>query len=466
MDVLVTGHRGMIGAAVTRLLCERGDTVVGFDLADGQDVRNPAELAKADRDIEVIVHLAAADDPDPQALPGLAAPNAADAWTVLQTNVLGAANVLEAARQAGHARVVLMSTVEVLGVFDGSRAPDYLPLNDDHPCRPASSYAVSKLLAEDLCEAFTTATGITTVCLRPPGVFTPDTYRIIGQARVDNPDIEWSPLWQYGAFLDVCDLADAVGHAVHTNPLAGHHRLLLCADDISSARLASRELVSKLLPNVAWRGGNAYDFDPYRALLDCARARAVLDWQPQRRWRPGPDPFDADTGLVMMNAADALAVIKALEAAGVDVWLGDGGWGIDALLGQQTRPHKDIDLIVRVDQALDLVTALGALGYAVAEGQLMSCFVLRDHAGKTVDVHPVVFDRQGNGEYTMENREVWVYAAPWFAGTGTIRGQTVRCLTPQGQVRCHTGYPLDDDDRTDMAALRQRFGVDLLPGQH
>jgi lincosamide nucleotidyltransferase A/C/D/E len=44
----------------------------------------------------------------------------------------------------------------------------------------------------------------------------------------------------------------------------------------------------------------------------------------------------------MMNAADALAVIRTLEAAGMDVWLGDGGWGVDTLLGEQTHPHKDL----------------------------------------------------------------------------------------------------------------------------
>lgn len=168
---------------------------------------------------------------------------------------------------------------------------------------------------------------------------------------------------------------------------------------------------------------------------------------------------------MMMNADDALVVIKTLDAAGVDVWLGDGGWGVDALLGQQTRPHQDVDLIARVDQAQNLLTALGALGYTVAEGRMTSCFVLRDRVGRTVDVHPVVFDRHGNGNYTMENGEVWVYAAAWFAGAGTILGEAVRCLTPQGQVLCHTGYPLDDDDRRDVAALRRRFGVDLLPGQ-
>jgi lincosamide nucleotidyltransferase A/C/D/E len=101
----------------------------------------------------------------------------------------------------------------------------------------------------------------------------------------------------------------------------------------------------------------------------------------------------------------------------------------------------------------------------VAQGELTSCFVLRDRAGRTVDVHPVVFDQHGNGNYTTENSEVWVYAASWSTGTGTILGAAVPCLTPHGQVQCHTGYALDDDDRRDMAALRQRFGVDLLPDQ-
>ncbi|MGW5431713.1 nucleotidyltransferase domain-containing protein [Streptomyces sp. NPDC004059] len=76
-----------------------------------------------------------------------------------------------------------------------------------------------------------------------------------------------------------------------------------------------------------------------------------------------------------------------------------------------------------------------------------------------------VFDREGNGNYTMENGEVWVYAAAWFDGSGIIRGEAVRCLTAEAQVLCHTGYPLDDEDRQDMAALQRRFGLELLPEQ-
>jgi lincosamide nucleotidyltransferase A/C/D/E len=85
------------------------------------------------------------------------------------------------------------------------------------------------------------------------------------------------------------------------------------------------------------------------------------------------------------------------------VGLGDGGRGVDALLGEQARPHHDVDPIVRTDQAEDAVRALRALGYVVAEGRLSSCFVVGDRDGRSVDVHPVVFDRQGNGDCTMEN---------------------------------------------------------------
>jgi lincosamide nucleotidyltransferase A/C/D/E len=40
-----------------------------------------------------------------------------------------------------------------------------------------------------------------------------------------------------------------------------------------------------------------------------------------------------------IDAADASRIVGQLEAAGLVVWL-DGGWGVDALLGRQTRPHR------------------------------------------------------------------------------------------------------------------------------
>jgi lincosamide nucleotidyltransferase A/C/D/E len=47
-----------------------------------------------------------------------------------------------------------------------------------------------------------------------------------------------------------------------------------------------------------------------------------------------------------MTAADVVEILGWLGTASVDVWL-DGGWGVDALVGEQTREHNDLDLIVR-----------------------------------------------------------------------------------------------------------------------
>lgn len=168
----------------------------------------------------------------------------------------------------------------------------------------------------------------------------------------------------------------------------------------------------------------------------------------------------------MMTAADVLQVIRALEDRAVTVWVSDGGWGVDALLGEQTRPHNDLDVIVGLDDVPALRAVLAERGFRLTEGEPPRCFVLADGGGRIVDVHPVAFDDQANGHYMMGNGDVWVYPAAGFAGSGLIDGQPVRCLTAEVQVRCHTGYQLREVDFHDMEALHRRFGVKLLPEHH
>lgn len=290
MRVLVTGDRGLIGTAVMTALVAAGHEAVGFDLVDGHDVRDPRALGHAASGCAGIVHLAAVDEPvDDPGLAEFGPTTTGTDMTVFATNVLGMQNLLLAAERNQVARIVMLSSVDVLGCFGGRGEPGYLPIDDDHPCRPVGAYGLSKWLAEQMCAAFSTATGVCTVCLRPPGIFTEEIYAGVRRARRDNPDFEWSPIWEYGAFLDVRDLANAVERAL-TAPLTGHHRLLLCADDISSAELGSRALSEKILPSVVWRGDARYDLDPFRALVDTTPARALLDWSPRHRWRQAPPP--------------------------------------------------------------------------------------------------------------------------------------------------------------------------------
>jgi lincosamide nucleotidyltransferase A/C/D/E len=165
----------------------------------------------------------------------------------------------------------------------------------------------------------------------------------------------------------------------------------------------------------------------------------------------------------MMTAADVLEVIRTLQDRAITVWLSDGGWGVDALLGEQTRPHNDVDVIVSLDDVPALRDALAAQGFRLTEGQPPLCFVLGGDNGHMVDVHPVAFDEHGNGRYTMRDDQVWVYPAAGFASTGVIDGQPVHCLTAEVQVLCHSGYELREVDFHDMEALHRRFGVQLRP---
>lgn len=162
-----------------------------------------------------------------------------------------------------------------------------------------------------------------------------------------------------------------------------------------------------------------------------------------------------------MPARQLSDLLRALDEAGIEVWL-DGGWGVDALLGRQTREHNDVDLILRLSDVPALRRALAGRGFGVKEGAPPNSFVLADGAGLDVDVHAVVFDDQGDGVYRMQNGEDWVYPSEGFSGTGSIEGLAVRCLTPEAQVLCHAhGYEPGEKDFRDMALLEERFELEL-----
>lgn len=162
------------------------------------------------------------------------------------------------------------------------------------------------------------------------------------------------------------------------------------------------------------------------------------------------------------DAADVIEILDALTASGVDAWL-DGGWAVDAALGEQTRDHQDLDLIVALDNVAPMRNALRPLGFELVEGAAHTNFVLRDGRNREIDVHPVRFDDQGNGVYRMENGEDWIFAAAGFGGDGRIAGRVVRCLTPDVQMVNHAGgYEPHETDFHDMRLLHERFGTKLL----
>jgi lincosamide nucleotidyltransferase A/C/D/E len=91
---------------------------------------------------------------------------------------------------------------------------------------------------------------------------------------------------------------------------------------------------------------------------------------------------------------------KTITQLSVEIWI-DGGWGVDALLGEQTRPHKDFDIVIQQKDVAALREFLSAQSYREIklEDARPWNFVLCDENGREIDVHVVVLDDKGNGIY-------------------------------------------------------------------
>jgi lincosamide nucleotidyltransferase A/C/D/E len=149
-------------------------------------------------------------------------------------------------------------------------------------------------------------------------------------------------------------------------------------------------------------------------------------------------------------AEDVLEILAALN--GNDMWIG-GGWGVDALVGRQTRAHDDLDLMHREDQEPAVLQALAALGFAETLSWRPVRFVLTDAGGREIDLHPLRFSPDGSAEQSSLTAEPFRYPAECFV-TGTILGTAVPCLSAKQQLHFHQGYEPRERDLHDLTLLR------------
>lgn len=172
---VITGGAGFIGSHLAHALVARGERVrVVDDLSTGSranladlpdgvellvgDIRDAELMARATRGAQTVFHQAA--------LPSVPR-SIADPRASLDANVMGTLTVLEAARDNGVRRVVQASSSSVYGDTPA------LPKTAGMRPLPRSPYAVSKLAAETLGQAFATSYGLEVVALRYFNVFGP-----------------------------------------------------------------------------------------------------------------------------------------------------------------------------------------------------------------------------------------------------------------------------------------------------
>ena len=160
-----------------------------------------------------------------------------------------------------------------------------------------------------------------------------------------------------------------------------------------------------------------------------------------------------------MTAADVTDIYSTLGGLGIHIWI-DGGWGVDALLGRQTRPHKDLDIALEDQHLVRFERFLASRGYRRTKREIERPFnfVVADHGGREIDVHLISLDENGNGIYGPPENGL-MYPADSLTGTGTISGCAVRCTSPQWMVKFHSGYELTEKDYRDVSAICEKYGI-------
>lgn len=280
MNVVVTGGSGKAGRAVVRNLVEHGHTVLNVDRvppADGTagSTFMPADLTDYGQTleavsgagvvpgIEAVVHLAA-----------LPSPTVATPDVVFRTNVTSTHTVFAAAARLGLKRIVWASSETTLGLpFD--RPPDYVPVDEQHPLRPETSYALSKVLGEEMARQFSRWSGIPIVGLRFSNIMERADYEAFS-SYWDDPSIRKWNLWSY---VDESHVAQSVRLALEAD-VAGAGAFIIAAGD-TVMRRPSRELMAEIFPGVPV----ADDLPEHGTLLGIEKARRVLGYDPKFSWR-------------------------------------------------------------------------------------------------------------------------------------------------------------------------------------
>ncbi len=280
--IAVTGGSGKAGRAVVRDLHERGHQVLNIDVVPSPESSHPDDpipFLKADvtdfgqalealsgshtlPGIEAIVHLAA-----------IPSPVHATPDQVFRTNITSTHAVFSAAARLGLARVVWASSETTLGLpFE--QPPDYAPVDEPH-VRPETSYALSKVLSEEMARQFHRWHGTTIIGLRFSNIMVRSDYERF-PGFWDDPHLRKWNLWGY---VDESHVAESVRRALEAR-IEGTDNFIIAAADTVMKR-PSRELMAEVFPSVPV----ADRVDGTETLLDIAHAREVLGYAPAFSWR-------------------------------------------------------------------------------------------------------------------------------------------------------------------------------------
>jgi nucleoside-diphosphate-sugar epimerase len=278
MRIAVTGGSGKLGRHVVRRLNDDGHQVLTLDLTGERghkvthvDLRNYGQVMDALlglddrlRDFDAVVHLGA-----------IPAPGMAPEAAIFENNMLSTYNVFQACRRAGIKKVVYASSETVLGLpFDAD--PPYIPVDEEYPARPESTYSLVKHLEEQMAIQFTRwDPELSITGLRFSNVMDPEDYERFPSFDSDARTRKFN-LWGY---IDGRDGAQAVVRALE-NGKPGFEAFIIANADTAMSR-SSASLAAEVFPNVKV----TKDLGEHETLLSIDKARRLLGFEPQHTWR-------------------------------------------------------------------------------------------------------------------------------------------------------------------------------------
>jgi UDP-glucose 4-epimerase len=281
--VAVTGSSGKLGRHVVRDLQDHGYRVVALDrvpdpgspaaaavrvdLTDHGQVLEALTGVDGRHDgVDAVVHLAA-----------IPAPGLATNATTFANNITATYNVFAAARSAGIRNIVWASSETVLGLpFD--TPPPYIPVDEQYPVQPESTYSLVKSLEEEMARHFTRwVPDLKMIGLRFSNVMDPDDYARFPGFDADPALRRWN-LWGY---IDGRDGAQAVRLALEHQATGVDVFVIANADTVMS-RL-SADLAAEVYPGVSV----TRELGEHETMLSIDKARRVLGFEPRHSWRDG-----------------------------------------------------------------------------------------------------------------------------------------------------------------------------------
>lgn len=270
--VVVTGASGKAGQETTRHLAGAGYDVLATDVAPPPadlgarflraDLTEYGEAVELLAGADAVVHLA-----------NIPASGIHTESHTFHTNILMNSNIFLAAAQLRLQRVVWASSETTLGLpFD---PPKYAPVDEDHFPYPTSTYALSKVLTEEMAKHVSDWSGIPFVGLRFSNIFRPDEYERVPGYWSDPASRKWNLF----GYIDVRDVAMACQNALEADTSGSHNVIIAAADTIMNR--PSVDVLREIFPDVELRREVA----EFETLLAIDRARDVIGFEPKHSWR-------------------------------------------------------------------------------------------------------------------------------------------------------------------------------------